>query len=338
MAYYYKERKRNTPLVTLIKNYTNKESGKVIASRKEIQRRFDYLDWKDQKKIIAAFLDSSKTDRQWAYSKMLYYWDKSFELKVKKLWEQLHEIKCSWVVIRHFPLEYIFQHRDEFTEDRDNYFICLRQAKNKDFVIDKDKLSFTDYLGVLYHTGRTITDEEAEEVLYKIVHKLCVDDLTMQKELKHNTKIYKDTIFSPIECHDINLAFYYLIRLNCTDAVCRFEEWNDEVMNDIYNSSEFKALSQADLWDNYYMERKIKITRKYAYLALDDKYKKPSDPDIEEILQPKACLVENKNASKEPTNLAPRSSSPVDFATLEKMMARNPAIKKMVDIFELDIY
>jgi len=50
MAYTIK--KRNTPVATLIKNYLNKKSGKVSESREEIQKRFDYLDWKDQKSII----------------------------------------------------------------------------------------------------------------------------------------------------------------------------------------------------------------------------------------------------------------------------------------------
>ena len=54
---YDNAKKRNTPVVTLIKNYINKKSGKVAESREEIQRRFDYLDWKEQKKIIRAFLD-----------------------------------------------------------------------------------------------------------------------------------------------------------------------------------------------------------------------------------------------------------------------------------------
>ena len=67
----YNTKKRNTPIATLIKNYINKKSGKVSDSRNEIQRRFDYLDWKDQKKIVLAFLESGKTDRQWAYSKTL---------------------------------------------------------------------------------------------------------------------------------------------------------------------------------------------------------------------------------------------------------------------------
>ena len=72
----YNTKKRNTPIATLIKNYINKNSGKVSDSRNEIQRRFDYIDWKDQKKIVLAFLESGKTDRQWAYSKALDYWDK----------------------------------------------------------------------------------------------------------------------------------------------------------------------------------------------------------------------------------------------------------------------
>ena len=41
----YKTQKRNTPIATLIKNYTNKKSGKVSESRNEIQRRFEHLDW-----------------------------------------------------------------------------------------------------------------------------------------------------------------------------------------------------------------------------------------------------------------------------------------------------
>ena len=39
------KKKRNCPVATLIKNFKDKKSGKVTASRNELQRRFDYLDW-----------------------------------------------------------------------------------------------------------------------------------------------------------------------------------------------------------------------------------------------------------------------------------------------------
>lgn len=55
--------KRNTPVARLIKDFRNKQSKKVVESRKEIQRRFAYLDWKDQKKILTAFMESGKTEQ-----------------------------------------------------------------------------------------------------------------------------------------------------------------------------------------------------------------------------------------------------------------------------------
>ena len=134
-----KERKRNTPIATLIKNYINKKSGKVPESRKEIQRRFDYLDWKAQKKIMQAFLESGKADRLWAYTKLLDNWDKSFEPRVKELWEQSHEGIISWVVIHYFPTKFLSQNIDKFTDDRDYYFICLRLAEDKSYIIDRSK-------------------------------------------------------------------------------------------------------------------------------------------------------------------------------------------------------
>ncbi len=38
---------RNRPIASVIRDYINKKSGKVTASRTEIKRRFFGLDWKD---------------------------------------------------------------------------------------------------------------------------------------------------------------------------------------------------------------------------------------------------------------------------------------------------
>ena len=82
------KKKRNCPVATLIKNFKDKKSGKVTASRNELQRRFDYLDWSQQKRILLLFLNSStKTDRQWAYVKLRTCWDKCFEQPIKEIWE-----------------------------------------------------------------------------------------------------------------------------------------------------------------------------------------------------------------------------------------------------------
>ena len=329
--------KRNTPIATLIKDYVNKKNGKVSDSRKEIQWRFRYLDWKDQKKIILAFLDSCKTDRQWAYSMMLDYWDISFELKVKELWEQLHEERCSWVVIRHFPVKYLSQHLEQFTENRDYFFVSLRLAVDENYIIKKDKLSLTDYLSVLHHTGRHISDDEAKDIPYILVHKICVEGFSgYERQLDRYADSRRGSVISPIHFQDVNLALYYLRNLDCSRIVSQFETWNAEVQKTILDSPEYKAVAKSDLdeWDD--LNARINIARKYAYLALDDKYKLSSDPDIEEVLKPKGWCVETILPKSKP--IIPSDASELqDPSMLKEMIARNTVLKNLVDRFGLVI-
>ena len=321
----FKTIKRNTPIATLIKNYVNKKSGKVTDSRKEIRRRFDYLDWKDQNKIVLAFLESGMADRQWAYSKALNLWDKSFEPKIKELWELFHEEKCSWVIIRHFPVEYIARNIDKFTGERDYYFICLRLAQDKDFIIEKEKLSFTDYLAVLFHTGRNINEDEAHDILFQIVYENIMRRPSMDLPLLDRyTNRNKGAIITPIDFHDVSLAIYYLRKLNCGHVTSLFEEWNDSIRSDISNSPEFKAINRLNLDDYEYLEAAICVAKKYAYLALDDKYKNLSDPDVETIFQSKKffdeLILEEDDAD-----------------VLKRMMEMNPSLEKLVGDFDLRV-
>lgn len=279
----YGKKKRNTPITTLIRNYINKKSGKVSDSREEIQWRFNGLDWKDQKRILNAFLESGKADREWAYGKVLDYWDESFLPKVKELWETYHEYKCSWLVIRYFPLDYISEHIDDFTDERDYYFISLRMAKNKSYVIDRSKLSNKDYLAVLYHTGRDISADDARDTLFAIVHDCCHSDSFITKLERLDRAKYRDVI-TPRNFREVNLAFYYVVKLQQYEVAAQFKDWNEAVEETIYNSPEFQAIDKNDFsFDFEYEQRRVAVTKIYAFQALDDKYKLSSDPSVEEM-------------------------------------------------------
>ena len=281
----YQKRKRNTPISTLIKNYVNKKSGKVTESREEIKWRFDHLDWKDQKKILFAFMDSGISDREWAYSKMLDNWDDSFQPKVKELWETYHEYKCSWSIIRYFPLEYIKDHIEEFTDERDYYFICLRLAKDKDYPIDRMKLSGRDYLAVLWHTGRTVSDDEARDTLFSIIHDCCLADTFMPRLERVGEGRY-DKVITPANYREVNLAIYYLLKLEKDNIVQQFEQWNELVEDAVNDSPEFKSIDRNDFFlDNEYDRRRVEIANLYAFQTLDEKYKLSSDPTVEQMRQ-----------------------------------------------------
>lgn len=209
---------RNNPIATVIKNYTNKNSGKVTDSRNEIQRRFFGLDWKDQKKIMATFLDAGAADRNWAYSRLLDLWDASFEKKVQELWETYHEEKCYWVMIRHFPKEYLRKHIDQFNEGRDYYFICRRLAEDSGFVIDKDKLSKTDYLMALSHADRHIDDSEATDTLYEIVRDIAFH-WNPSMELSRDYMPHRREVMMPSDFANVSIALYYIEKMGNDEVV-----------------------------------------------------------------------------------------------------------------------
>ena len=273
---------RNKPIAAVIKNYIDKKSGKVTESRKEIQRRFYGLDWKDQKRIMFAFLEAGKSDRDWAYSRLLDLWDDSFEQKVSDLWAKYHEFRCAWIIIRHFPLDYIKNDINQFKDDRDYYFICLRLAKDKNYVIDRTKLSKTDYLSLLYHTEREIADDEARDYLYSIVHDYCLKD-SLLRRLEHVGESKRGRVITPANYRKVNLAIYYLLRLGKEDVVQQFREWNQKLEETIYNSPEFKQVEMIYGFSDYECEHKrVEVADIYAYQALDEKYKSLFDSFIEE--------------------------------------------------------
>jgi hypothetical protein len=250
---------------------------------------------------------------------------------MQELWESLHEEKSSWTVIRYFPEEYLSDNIDKFTEDRDYYFVCLRLAKNMAFEIDKSKLSNTDYLAVLYHTGRSIEEVEAESLLYENVHTICLD-CDPYFALDKYASVSKGTIISPISFKEVSLALYYIKKLGLSSLASEFEQWNKKVMESEFESPEFEAIPIYDIDEVAYIHQMIHIARKYAYLALDNKYKKPSDPSIEEMLKPKEWYY-IANEPKEKSEDAPEVV--YDSSALKEMMENNPALGKLVNSLAL---
>lgn len=275
--------KRNNPIATVIKNYIDKKSGKVSEARNEIRRRFSGLDWEDQKRIMDAFLDSGKSDREWVYPRLLDLWDPFFEQKVKGLWERYHENRCAWIIIRHFPIEYIKDNLEQFDADRNYYFICLRLAKDRDYLIEKNKLSHIDYLAVLCHTEREITDTEARDILFGVVHDCCVRDACLTDlEYRYNSR--RGEVLTSANFRDVDLGIYYLTGLGRAEVVRQFKVWDKKVEVAIRNSQEFKMVNTfVNLMDSEALLMSVELANIYAYSSLDEKYKFPSDPSVEDL-------------------------------------------------------
>lgn len=169
----YEKRKHNEPISIILKGYLDKDGGKVSNSRREIQRRFYALDWKYQKQILFAFLKSGKYDREWAYTQLYAVWDDCFISVLKDLWEQYHEKRLSWLIIKVFPIDYLKKEFESLSEGRNYFFLALRLRNESDFVLDKTRLNEADLLAVKYKLGEEIIEGDVRDLFFLLIYKLC---------------------------------------------------------------------------------------------------------------------------------------------------------------------
>lgn len=163
--------------------------------------------------------------------------------------------------------------------------------------------------------------------MYGNVRSICLD-CDPYFALDKYANASKGTIISPISFKEVSLALYYIKKLGLSSLASKFEQWNKTVMEAVFGSLEFKAIPIYDIDEVSYIHQMITIARKYAYLALDAKYKKPSDPSIEEMLKPKGWY----HIANEPKDKVEKKPEVVyDPSALREMMENNPALGKLVD-------
>ena len=159
---------KNKPIASQLKAYEARERGYSLIE-KELERRFAGLDWRYQKRIIVDFIQGNRSNREWVMPKLLDIWDKSFEPLVKEAWEKYHEERCSWVVIRQMPEEYVLSQIDELVAIGGNYkFICCKLAKREGFKVDMRKLDWRDFPMLLHNVA--FSDEEMFEIFLRMAY------------------------------------------------------------------------------------------------------------------------------------------------------------------------
>ena len=269
---------RNRPIATLIKWFTNRTKGKVVESRMEIQRRFDGLDWKDQKKIIIVFLSSGKADRQWINTKLIKNWDDDFLPLVKDNFEKYHEESSLLPVTLYFPTDYVKNHMEELSEGNNYYKLCYRLANdNVDFEPEQEKLSPKEYLSILKIQEKKPDDDVALNLLYNVLY-----DISTNKYTKYNNTKFSfdgndhyDRPLLPTDFVYVDAILYRLKSMGCFSATEKFYKWQDFLLFTISNSPEYNELDSNDEYG--FAPKRKKITKKYMLLLLNKKFEKRLD-------------------------------------------------------------
>ncbi len=270
-----------TPIATLIKWYVERKKGKVVEARREIQRRFDYIDWKDQKKIIIAFLNSCMTDRMWIYKRLYHHWDDSlFPYIIETIKKYPIDINLVSGIIPYVPLSFIKEHYNDFSSERGYYYICRRYIRDKvDFEIDETRLHQHEYLSLLKEKGETISDEKAMDILFGILYKYAtgyefsIMDMQFYTEINPRHVVPRGIPFTAMDFRYIFILCRNLEDLGKDKVLKDFEKWNKKLADAIIDSFEFQELNKTTLSEYEYEEKRRMIAKRYIYKLLPDKYK-----------------------------------------------------------------
>ena len=242
---------KNEPISNLLKQFTDKRSGKVAISRPKLQDRFDKQDFQSQRKILNAFLAGSKKDRVWAYKKLKRNWDAFFADDIKALWEKYHDKDCERVVIRFLPTDYIIENLPLLDSDENYSWLCTRLINHPQFQFDKKRFSKCDhiywgpddveYLYILAISKSSIEKGEATRILYKrlitqlINHKEIPESYT---EIGDNSTMWRgmelvrrvDGLVPTTKWFKVvRRVLWCMGKLGLTEELIAFEEWDKRV-------------------------------------------------------------------------------------------------------------
>lgn len=178
----------NTPVVDLLDNFQNRKSKKVVISRHELLRRYDYLDSTDQLTFRLALLNSpSMADNIQGCKYAMERWSGEELPLVEQVWRKAYTDKkydlWYWsgrLLLRHASTEFLLEYQYGLTHLRSEvvnalyYYLSLRLCKEPSFSLKKEKLRIGDYYRILFQADMLFNECEWLEDFFRAVAEIYI--------------------------------------------------------------------------------------------------------------------------------------------------------------------
>lgn len=258
----------NQPIRRLLRDFEDKKSGKVVESRREIRRRFDYLDRPQQVRFLKACFQSCKSDREWAYEELTAHWDPKFRDIISDLWHEFHEGGARRCIVKHFPIEFVAQEIESLDNKETYYDLCLRLCYYGKFSIDKNRLTPLQVLSLYVKTGYEASDAEIIAQLYRLLINVATDDYLLFEKIDRNAKP---------RCEDFGpcrKASYFIMEMQRYSILGQWKSWNIHLQHMLDSSNEYHTIKTSPISDYEYREQMSSLFKKYMieYLPKDGAY------------------------------------------------------------------
>lgn len=301
--------KKNESISALLKAFTDKQSGKVAKARAELRERFDKQSFQTQRKILQAMLSASKQDRVWAYKQLSNGWDDFFFEDVKNLWELYHEKECVAVIIKHFPMEYVYENLSALDTHGNYTNLCIKLIHHPKFQIDKERLKEdfvfygypeVEYLYILAKSKSKIEKGEATRTLFNQMAVFINTHDTPPKYLgnrSYNLEQQIEEMCVSTKHFDFVFGILWCMgELGLVDELIAFEEWDNMVRIKFLGSEELQYMGNAysseeekELWHLFLQTITECLPTEYQQLV-QVKYSSIPKPTKEDLLNNNPAL------------------------------------------------
>lgn len=232
----YRINHRNTVFTSEAKTFERNESvdtlfdwlktrkGWVSVIKRELKRRFDYMDWMEQVKVMRLFLFKTKTDREWCYKRMRRWWNDEIIEDLMACWEKYHDELAAEAVARYAPMDFVMLHESELAR-LSPADLCLRTGKLEYLADDlSSPRKLYSYIHVLSKLGQRLSYDNQKMLLYRAVAfdllAYAYDLFSVTTASYHfygNLTSFLISAFGKMGCADI-IVEYEMWRNDCLDA------------------------------------------------------------------------------------------------------------------------
>lgn len=239
-----KEKEPKTPNATinqLLEDFGNEKSGRIALSRVELQKRFDYQSFEDQKRIIVAFMRrATKHDVVWCAKHLLndWFWLDYYIDVIEWYWERdMDNSKLLRVIVKYASEKYLKEkiemmenQTDGVIESKAYKFLLSHLGKDKSFAIKKERLRPYQYAYICAKTNRCVSHDEASSALQQAVS----DELSEGFFVNRFRRTIDGSVVFDAKGR-IGLALWIMDKTGNTTVLIHFNEWTKEMCRKIEN-------------------------------------------------------------------------------------------------------
>ena len=195
--------RQRKPIERLIEELSSNGCKRKVALREQLKNRYILASDTDKRKTLLFMLNQpTKAERIWAYSRVKKMWDEEYRESVARVFEKYGDYDVVPLIMNHFPVDYIYQHKEKLAELSDWSWVYKRIGKDYPQEVKLENLSHISQLRVIAFLKLHDRSTNVEDMLYRNIAAEVAALLTWEEVFRVEDFIDFRNYRSPFGKHD----------------------------------------------------------------------------------------------------------------------------------------